>query len=76
MARYEIVGLFDCPWYAKADKLADELQLEFSNIEFNKTMKDEFQWKVKAGIPNSLQCIIHSIPSESTFPVPRTLWGR
>lgn len=46
MARYEIVGRSDCPWYAKAEKLSEDLQAQFSNIEFNKTMKDENQWKV------------------------------
>jgi hypothetical protein len=46
MARYEIVGLYDCPWFAKAEKLVEEIQIQFPIIEFRKNMKDRFQWNV------------------------------
>lgn len=47
MARYELVGLFDCTGYAKADKIVDEIVAQNPCIEFNKEMMDHMHWKVR-----------------------------
>lgn len=54
-SRYEIVGLYDCPWYAKAEKLVEEIQIQFPLVEFYKSMKDRFQWNVSQHTKNYIE---------------------
>jgi hypothetical protein len=46
MPRFAIIGIHDCPWYAKAEKLAEEIVALNPAIEFHKEMKDRFHWNV------------------------------
>jgi len=54
MARFQIVGLYDCPWFAKADKLADEIIATNSSIDIQREMLDQFHWNVRTRIFNRL----------------------
>jgi len=40
------VGLYDCPWYAKAEKIADEIAAQNPSIEFHKEMMEPMHFKV------------------------------
>ncbi|XP_035714659.1 putative malate dehydrogenase 1B [Folsomia candida] len=44
MVRFDIVGLNDCPWFAKAVKLADEIAGANPRVEFHHEMLDKFNW--------------------------------
>ncbi|CAL8109595.1 unnamed protein product [Orchesella dallaii] len=44
MSRFELVGLYDCPWYAKAEKIAEEIVSQNPAIEIHKEMFDAMQW--------------------------------
>lgn len=46
MVRFDIVGLNDCPWFAKAVKLADEIAGANPRVEFHHEMLDKFNWHV------------------------------
>jgi hypothetical protein len=50
MVKFDIVGLNDCPWYAKACKLADEISGINTMVEINREMLDKFHWTVRGKI--------------------------
>ncbi|CAG7815145.1 unnamed protein product [Allacma fusca] len=45
MAGYMIVGMFDCPWFAKACILVEYLEKQDPTRKFTKIMKDSFEWQ-------------------------------
>ncbi len=46
MVRFDIVGINDCPWFAKAVKLGEEVSAAHPRVEFHHEMLDKYHFHV------------------------------